>query len=276
MKLFLSLFIVVLITKDYNSNKESIATSPEKHIEKAYSKNDNVNQAEHPSEIYFVEYLEGKNITDLMLSITLDEKSKTVSGFSGCNHYSGGYTIKSNSISFSQLITTRMYCENTQEIEDFMLECLSKINSFLLDGNRLILKNGETDLLIAQKQSKQNSSDNFIIEYTALSRGLNHMIEIVNKTISIQKDSDSKPKTKNCSNEEWTKIVSLFKLINLNSLSTLEAPTEARFYDGAAIANLKITYEGEIFETAGFDHGNPPKEIEALVKEILSISENID
>ena len=64
--------------------------------------------------------------------------------------------------------------------------------------------------------------------------------------------------------------------MDIEQIPNLKAPTENRFFDGAAIANLKISYKGTIYESASFDHGNPPKEIEPLVKEILSISENIE
>jgi hypothetical protein len=43
-------------------------------------------------------------------------------------------------------------------------------------------------------------------------------------------------------------------------LKDLKIPTEKRFYDGAAIANLKIIYKG-VNETPSFDHGSPPYEI---------------
>jgi hypothetical protein len=48
-------------------------------------------------------------------------------------------------------------------------------------------------------------------------------------------------------------------------LSQLKAPTEKRFYDGAAIGNLSVSHNGETYGTSGFDHGNPPVEIEQLV-----------
>jgi hypothetical protein len=61
------------------------------------------------------------------------------------------------------------------------------------------------------------------------------------------------------------KVLAMVKVIDVPNLSQLKAPTEKRFYDGAAIGNLSVTHNGETFGTAGFDHGNPPVEIEQLV-----------
>jgi hypothetical protein len=35
-------------------------------------------------------------------------------------------------------------------------------------------------------------------------------------------------------------------------------------------------YQGKEYQTQTFDHGNPFEEIQALVKEILSIAQNIE
>lgn len=282
MKFLFSLFILVSMTKECDKSKDSFATNPQENIEKVSEKNvfskeyNDVTQIKQPFETYYIEFLKDENISELNLTVIFDKTPNRVSGFSGCNRFSGAYTIKDNSIAFSELITTKMYCEKTQETENLMLEFLSKTNSFSLDENTLTLRNGETDLMIAQKESIKKVSDDIIIQYSALSRGSYKMIQIANKIISVQKSRDAKTITKPCSDDEWNKIINLFETIDINSLSTLKAPTQARLYDGAAIANLKVIYKGIAYDVPPFDHGKPPKEIEALVKEILSIFENIE
>ena len=39
----------------------------------------------------------------------------------------------------------------------------------------------------------------------------------------------------------WSDLVQLFVKLDLEKLSTYEGPTQKRLYDGAAIANLKVT-----------------------------------
>ncbi len=130
--------------------------------------------------------------------------------------------------------------------------------------------------------NKTNSSEinqlqeNITFEYTALSRGLYNRVVITHSTISIQKKRGSEAVTKACSGEDWAELMILLNAIDLKNISKLEAPTQARLYDGAAIAQLSITQENASFKTNSFDHGKPPLEIEALVKKILSLSENTE
>jgi hypothetical protein len=64
--------------------------------------------------------------------------------------------------------------------------------------------------------------------------------------------------------------------MKLDSLPKLKAPTEKRFYDGAAIANFKITFKDSTYETTSFDHGFPPKEIKKFVNKINSFAKQND
>jgi len=133
--------------------------------------------------------------------------------------------------------------------------------------------------LLVFDQGCKNSKidqDNLTIEYSAMSRGSYKLITINKNTISITNQRNAKPIVKECKEAYWNKIMDLIKAIDIENISKLEAPTQKRFYDGAAIANLTIAYNGTDYESASFDHGNPPKELEPIVKEILSLIENIE
>ena len=139
-------------------------------------------------------------------------------------------------------------------------------------------------LLSISKECNNNSSSSEVnqlqevitFEYSALSKGYYTNVKISESTILVQKDRNSKAISKVCSKDDWSELMYLLDAIDLKYISELEAPTEARLYDGAAIAQLIITQENVSFETKSFDHGKPPLEIEALVKKILSLSENIE
>lgn len=92
------------------------------------------------------------------------------------------------------------------------------------------------------------------------------MIVVKNKTVSVTNGRDTQPTEKKIDDVKWKQIVDEFSKINLENIPNLKAPTEKRFYDGAAIGNLKITQNQKTYETIGFDNGFPPKEIEKLVK----------
>ena len=108
-----------------------------------------------------------------------------------------------------------------------------------------------------------------VIEYSAMTRGFSYTIQIQDKKVTITKGSREKTvETKDISDQDWKSLIAEVSKLQLEQLSNLKAPTEKRFYDGAAIANLKITYQGKEYKTTDFDDGFPPAEIESLVNKI--------
>lgn len=115
-------------------------------------------------------------------------------------------------------------------------------------------------------QPKQDFSKS-TVTYTAETRGYFMQITIEDKELRISKDRETRlPSVRiPLTAADQKKVLAMLKAIDVPNLSQLKAPTEKRFYDGAAIGNLSVTHNGETFGTAGFDHGNPPVEIEQLV-----------
>ncbi|RUT70761.1 hypothetical protein D0817_09845 [Flavobacterium cupreum] len=121
----------------------------------------------------------------------------------------------------------------------------------------------------SQKKTDMTTTE---IEYSAVSRGLYKKILVQNESVSVTNGrNDEAVKTK-IEASKWNKIVAEFEKVNLESIPNLKAPTEKRFYDGAAIGNLKITSNGKTYETKGFDNGFPPKEIEKLVNLLVDFA----
>jgi hypothetical protein len=122
--------------------------------------------------------------------------------------------------------------------------------------------------------AKAQDIETAVIEYTANTRGFYQKITVKNQMLTVSKDRDGndKPVPTKISDADWKELVDFFKKVELDSLSKLKAPTEKRFYDGAAIANLKITFKDKTYETDSFDHGFPPKEIKKLVNTITSLA----
>lgn len=118
----------------------------------------------------------------------------------------------------------------------------------------------------ATAQDMQNT----VIEYTANTRGFYQNITIKDQLVSVSKDRNNNDKaiSTKISDADWAALINDFKELKLETLKDLKAPTEKRFYDGAAIANLKITYKDKSYETTSFDHSFPPKEIKKLVDKI--------
>lgn len=119
----------------------------------------------------------------------------------------------------------------------------------------------------------QNDIANATLQYTATTRGFFEKIVISNQkaTISRDRNGEKVPEEITISDNDWKEIIGYFEKINLEKIPTLKDPTQKRFYDGAAIANLKIRYQNKNYETTDFDHQFPPAEIEKLVNKITSL-----
>lgn len=131
-------------------------------------------------------------------------------------------------------------------------------------------------LLMSKSCSNQAQSDlvNSVVQYEAVSRGFNLQIIIVNQKATITQGRGEKnaSQTVAISDADWKELVAEFQKVNLNEVPNLKDPTQKRFYDGAAIANLKIRYQDKNYETVAFDHGFPPAAIEKFVKKIVSLA----
>ena len=108
------------------------------------------------------------------------------------------------------------------------------------------------------------------IQYEANTRGFYNKLILKNATISSTNDRDGKenPIVQKVSEVDWKALIQELNKVDLENLSNLKAPTEKRFYDGAAIANLKIIYNGKIYQSSDFDHGFPPMQIKRVVEMI--------
>jgi len=118
-----------------------------------------------------------------------------------------------------------------------------------------------------QKKTDQNETK---IEYKAYSRGFYQLITIENQMGFVTKRRDDKPIAFRLSIADRKSLNIAIQELDLESLSQFKAPTEKRLFDGAAIANLKISKQGNTFESQSFDHGYPPAEIEKVVNKMLS------
>lgn len=114
-----------------------------------------------------------------------------------------------------------------------------------------------------------------IIKYEANARGLALAVKVENQILYVSRVRDFKDYEEkiNISDADWKEIVILTKAVDLTKVKDLKWPTEKRFYDGAAHANIIFISGGVEYPANGFDHGYPPVEIEKLVNKILKLTE---
>ena len=209
------------------------------------------------------------------IHLNFDETTNRVSGFAGCNNFSGAYSVTGKTIKFGTFISTKMHCKRFMDVEQGLLKTLEETTSFSIENNMLTLKNSKEDLVFATKNniSKIIQEEGYTIEYVVTSRGIYKNITVKNNSIIYQKDRSSKVESRQCSTEETTSILKKMKDLSIEELPNLESPSKAHQYDGAAGATLKITKDGKTYQTQTFDQGKPNAKIEELVNTILSIAE---
>jgi len=69
-----------------------------------------------------------------------------VNGSTGCNQMGGGFTVSGETISFTPMRTTRMYCADAYRTEQELLKAFPEVARFVITGDRLELltKDGVT------------------------------------------------------------------------------------------------------------------------------------
>jgi hypothetical protein len=108
------------------------------------------------------------------------------------------------------------------------------------------------------------------VEYNAFSRGFYLTIVVKDGNISVTQERKGEAKVTKLSEDDVKEIANLIKDIDLESMPDMKGPSEKRFYDGAAIANLKITRNGEMYESQSFDHGEPPAQLKKLIEKLMT------
>ena len=108
------------------------------------------------------------------------------------------------------------------------------------------------------------------IQYQATSRGLYKMVEANKNTINYQNSRTEKATSKPCSEADWSNVLQKLNTVDVSKLDQIEAPTKAHQYDGAALATLTIIKDNKTYTSTTFDHGNPPKQLEGIVNQLLS------
>jgi hypothetical protein len=114
-----------------------------------------------------------------------------------------------------------------------------------------------------------------VIKYEANARNLFLNIKVENQELFVSRSRDAKDYQEKItiSDADWKEIVMLTKAIDLDKVKELKGPTEKRFYDGAAHANITFISNEIEYTANGFDHGFPPVEIEKLVHKIVKLTE---
>ncbi len=274
MKFLFSLFALMMLTDSCNSSEKAIETTNIKKRDMAQSTF---------TGSYILTHIENTEAVSKKLTIMFDEKSNKVTGFAGCNSFFGTYTVQNSDITFNNISTSKKFCrKDIIDAERQFLNALNRVNTFTVKDDVLSLLENDTTLLKGTKPVATKKSDivkgnyNNAITYQSSTRGSFEFINISESNILISTDRSLKTKKQyNCEEKDWEALNKMIEAVDLETFQKLKAPTDKRLFDGAAHATLAIQFGDVEYMTPTFDHGNAPKEIEALVNKVLSIKENV-
>lgn len=78
-------------------------------------------------------------------SITLSIDKDKIGGNGGCNAYGGSFSQTGKNVKFSEVFSTKMWCEDSSPIENKYFDALGKSVNFELDGDELILTDAKNE-----------------------------------------------------------------------------------------------------------------------------------
>ncbi|MCQ4141713.1 hypothetical protein [Chryseobacterium sp. EO14] len=100
------------------------------------------------------------------------------------------------------------------------------------------------------------------IELREQTRGTNRLITFTKDAVTTSLNGNTS--TSQITAADWESISKQAGLLDLTKISTYESPTTKRFSDGALASSITVTANGNTYNSAGFDAGIPPKELEGL------------
>lgn len=80
--------------------------------------------------------------------ITFNEDG-TLAGNSGCNGYSGSYTVEGNQLTFTEIVSTLIFCDEPLGAqEEAVYQVLTETAIFEIEGNTLTISNNDRVIIL--------------------------------------------------------------------------------------------------------------------------------
>lgn len=77
--------------------------------------------------------------------ITLNVDKDKIGGNGGCNGYGGNFSQTGKTVKFSEIFSTKMWCEDSSPTENKYFDALGKSVKFEMDGDELILTDAKNE-----------------------------------------------------------------------------------------------------------------------------------
>lgn len=79
--------------------------------------------------------------------IKFNKEKKSAGGNGSCNSFGSNFTVSAHKISFTNIFSTKMYCEEVQKTEDAFFSLMEKVNNFEIKAKALILYQGKNAVM---------------------------------------------------------------------------------------------------------------------------------
>lgn len=170
------------------------------------------------------------------------------------------------------LMFVLLSCKCKKDVAQANNSSQATLESIKSNDSGSIVETPEMNNNVSQNVAKENTQEqNTMVEYNANTRGFSLKIVFNGNKLMFTNERDSIIfKEVQLDKSQLDELNRLLVSINVEGLEGLKDPTQKRFHDGAAIANLKIAKNGKEYSTVDFDHGYPPSEIEKFISKLLS------
>lgn len=98
--------------------------------------------------------IEDRNVEDMDLDMRINTEQNSVTGESGCNNYQFTYNLEEENLNLGYGVATKMYCEETMEIENAFFGAASKVKHFSQTDNMLYFLDKEGKVVLKAKERK--------------------------------------------------------------------------------------------------------------------------
>ena len=148
--LYGSLLVIALNAGNCNNAKEAqgeaAAATEAESMEKNDQRPDNFQENELSGQRWYILSIAGGelNLPEGAERPWIELSDGRLQGFGGCNNLMGSYSLENDRLIFSEVGSTKKYCQDVQATERSILDLLATVNSYKLQDDELQLLQGDS------------------------------------------------------------------------------------------------------------------------------------
>lgn len=188
---------------------------------------------------YQVTSLNGKDISSNEVRMNINMEEKSISGYSGCNSFSGNLKADKSTFEAGQVVATLRHCEDNQ-VEDEFLKGISSTNQYILENGILKIKDNNGNIILEAKHVPNELKDG---TYKVISVGGKSVEKDSKASIRIDTEQNSFSGNTGCNS-----FGSEYEIDEDNNLKLGMARVTKMYCDG------KMEFESEFLKNVGQIH----------------------